>query len=375
MKVFHSLRRSSKIFDLFTRYSIHSEYSSSNCISDDGSKIVYAASGDLYVGIWDGNQFTSTELVKPVGWLSISNYCISGDGNVICCSYTAKTVSGFAVCGAVASYLWDGNQYNFVSEIVPPVPKAHSYFGISIELTYDGSKLLVGGSEPGATFLYPDNTPVGKVYLFTNTISGFDSPVVFTPSDPSVGMQYGHVVSISNDGSIFIVGNHNNGINKFYIYTYDGGWNETIITNNTFSTGDYFGADVDISGDGNTIAVASEYYQNKGVCVIYKKVIGVWTAVQTVISSNRTEGSQFGIGRLSNDGSVLIVGDPNSTNNSVEYSGGVYIFKKINDSYVEQEIVLPKENYPWSGFTVGSIAGNGKKWIGKMYDQFFVYYR
>lgn len=98
---------------------------------------------------------------------------------------------------------------------------------------------------------------------------------------------------------------------------------------------DRFGISVDLSSDGNIIAIGAHTSDANGVdsgqVTIYKNVNGIWTQIGQDINGE-SSGDQFG-GSLSlnSNGNVIAIGAEGNNNNS----GHVRIYENINNNWIQ----------------------------------------
>ena len=130
---------------------------------------------------------------------------------------------------------------------------------------------------------------------------------------------------------------------------------------------DYFGTSVSLSSDGNTLAVGARYedsnatgiggdqtnntVSNSGAVYVFTRSGTTWTQQAYVKASNTGGNDYFGLSvSLSSDGNTLAVGawgeDSNATgiggdqtNNTVSYSGAVYVFTRSGTTWTQQAYV------------------------------------
>jgi hypothetical protein len=244
----------------------------------------------------------------------------------------------------------------------------------------------------------------------------------------------GNTVSISADGSTIAVGAPHEasaatGINgnqkdesasnagAVYVYARSGsGWTQQayVKASNTGS-GDYFGSSVDLSADGNTMAVAAHWEASAatgingnqadnsipqaGAVYIFTRSGDRWTQQAYIKASNTGEkqsgegetlvgggdGDQFGFSlSLSADGNTLAVGavgedstaagiNGNQSDNSAVSAGAVYVFRRTGSSWAQQAYIKPQTPANLAagdlfGFSLGLSADGNTLAVG-VYDE------
>ncbi len=215
------------------------------------------------------------------------------------------------------------------------------FFGSSISLSDDGSKMAVGAGgtdgNKGAIYLYEvsgstwGGTIVQNKKIANDTsITGYDGKNKNLVLKAGEGFSFS--VSLSEDGSKLAVGAYVYGINKgaVYLFTVGGAkWGDTITeskeilkdganiivnnSNTTLSLSDYdnFGSGVSLSGDGNKLAVGAMRPGKEGRVYLFT-IGGVkWgdTITQKKNFTHGKSGDNFGNSvSLSDNGEKLAVG-------------------------------------------------------------------
>ncbi len=230
------------------------------------------------------------------------------------------------------------------------------YFGSSISLSDDGSKMAVGAGgadgKKGAVYLYEvsgstwgDTVAQNKKIANNVTITGYNG----SAKDLALSGQFGSSVSLSKDGSKLAVGafGYDSYKGAVYLFTVGGAkWGDTIteseeilthdaniIVNNSnttlaLSNNDNFGAGVSLSGDGNKLAVGAMKLGDEGAVYLFT-IGGVkWGDTITQKKNFTHAGSSDSFGKsvsLSDDGGRLAVG-ASSHRIGLNRKGAVYLF-------------------------------------------------
>tara|TARA_B110000483_G_scaffold142539_1_gene170415 strand:- start:12656 stop:14212 length:1557 start_codon:yes stop_codon:yes gene_type:complete len=322
-----------------------------------------------------------------------ASVAISEDGNTFAVSAVAEdgglpgVNSDFSdnsalTAGAVYLFNRSGDSWVETTYIKPSNPDAQDFFGYSVSLNSDGTRLAVGSyDEDGSiagTNTEQDNEARGSgaIYVFDQNKSGWEQTAYLKASNAERGDSLGASVAISNDGRI-IVGTAldedgiTNGVNDIpgpdgdvnistgavYAWVYDGAWSQQayIKASNT-DPDDVFGARLALSGDGLTLAVGAQLEDSSargingpqednsatdaGAVYVFSWTGEEWEQEDYVKAANAEEFDEFGSSlSLSNDGSVLAVGahfeDSSATgnggdpsDNSAFDSGAVYLFSR-----------------------------------------------
>jgi len=272
------------------------------------------------------------------------------------------------------------------------------FFGSWVAISGDGRTMAVGsfGEDSSATGVNGDETDNGSpdsgaVYVFMRGVGGVWAQAAYLkPSNAEAGDSFVGEIDISDDGSTIAIGARNEdsaatGINgdqtdnsavdsgAVYVFTRGGGgqWNQQayVKASNT-GAGDGFGTEVDLSGDGSTMAVSANGEDSSAtgtngnqsdnvatdagaVYMFSRDNAGVWTQQAYIKASNSESFDYFGEEvDLSGDGTTLAVNadwedsaatgvNGDQTDNSAPFSGAVYVFTRdtgsvwIQDAYIK----------------------------------------
>jgi hypothetical protein len=211
----------------------------------------------------------------------------------------------------------------------------------------DGSATTIDGADDDAA----PTAGAAYVYVYNANTLAWEQQAYLKASNGEGGDRFGADVAI--DGDIIVVGAENEdgaGGNSGAAYVFvrnAGQWTEqAILRPSNAASGDWFGGDVDISGD--TIVVGA-YRENEAFVFTYDPVLEQWTEQQILTGSNTASGDNFGRG-VTIDGDTIVVGaffeDSNATsingpgdNNSRSNSGAAYVFVRNDGVWTEQAYI------------------------------------
>ena len=256
----------------------------------------------------------------------------------------------------------------------------NDWFGRNISLSGDGNTLAVGAlkEDSNATGIGGDDdnnlaTDSGAVYVFSRSGTTWTQQAYVKASNTQASDGFGVSVSLSRDGNTLAVGadsedSNSTVINVFgtddgladqsgaaYVFSRSGNtWTEQayVKASNT-GENDYFGRNISLSGDGNTLAVGANFEDSNatsiggddnnlatdsGAAYVFSRSGTTWTQQAYVKASNTGENDYFGTNvSLNSDGNTLAVGatgeDSNSkvindvgTDTGANGSGAVYLY-------------------------------------------------
>ena len=259
---------------------------------------------------------------------------------------------------------------------------ANYSFGKGTKISSDGLTLAVaavgedGDLAGGAINSVNNNnwSSSGAVYIYTrsNISSNWTFQAKLKPTQLESSDHFGISLDISNDGNTLVVGSsyedgsgtgvnpaHNNNAleaGAAYVFVRTGStWvQQAYLKSNESTSRDFFGVNVAISGDGNTVAVGAIGEDSdagginptinngtkisSGAVYVYNRIGSTWSFKAFIKSANPDKDDWFGTDvSLNNDGTTLAVGaqleDGGNmgvnpiVNNSLTDSGAVYVFR------------------------------------------------
>lgn len=260
---------------------------------------------------------------------------LSADGRTLAVGGDGYPSGGVGTSGAVFIFgadsegKWSPTELFVLSSSTPKVGGA---FGTSLALSAAGDTLLVGS--PGES---TSGARHGAAYFFTRAAGTWSPQQKVLPSSLTHLGDFSRSVSLSYDGltaAVSWTGGQVAGVacGVVYIYTSAAGvWSlqQTVEP----PAGDQlnalgFGTAVALSGDGNTLAVSVNSYNNthpryQGVIVTYTRSGGVWAQQGRITDPDipaAVDGWLFGLAlALSENGKILAVGSYNYNYDSVSH--------------------------------------------------------
>jgi len=308
---------------------------------------------------------------------------VSGDGSIIVVGANFEDISG-SNSGSAYIFEKSGSTWVQVQKITGNDTAADDHFGQAVGVSGNGSTIAIAAPYDDTT------TNQGAAYIFEKVGGTWTQVQKIVQSDSLLNTYFGESgVRLTDDGTTLLVGAYAHdepytgaGDDTGAAYIFDrapnGTWSQTQkLYGSTTDTGDRFGVNVDISGDGTVVCCGATHYDlpvsNQGAAFIFvKSAAGAWSQTETQIiqASDGLMSDIFGSGvSVSQNGDRIIVGA--RMDDTIEGdSGSMYIFDRTNG-------VWTQTGHEYSGHTVATaqfgvssgISNDGKVYIvGSPYD-------
>lgn len=281
--------------------------------------------------------------------------------------------------GAAYVYVLNNETWDLQAMLAAPNAEAGSAFGSSLDITSHGNRIIVGSpyESGGSDSLANISEPLehsGAAYSYTRSAGEWTNEFYFKAENPGVGFQFGQSVAISDDGLSVLIGSPGEASNAIgingdssnqslansgaaYLFQYGGSnWEQQLyLKASNGDAEDAFGTVVDISGNGELIAVGAPYESSQAegrhgnefdnskpgsgaVYVFEKSSDGEWQDSKYVKAPYTDESDLFGTSlKLDISGDSLVIGAPgeqgtataltgSATTNGVKNSGAAYLY-------------------------------------------------
>jgi hypothetical protein len=253
-------------------------------------------------------------------------------------------------------------------------------FGSAVALSRDGNTLAVGAYQEsaGVGLGEDDNSAegAGAVYVYVREAGGWRQQQYLKASNADAADRFGQAVALSGDGATLVVGapgersaatgvdgnrldNSRQAAGAAYVFRREGSlWSETAyLKASNPDEGDNFGAEVDISGDANVIAVggsgegsangsqSNNELMSAGAVYVFTSDGESWQLRSYLKPAVPGNGDAFGgTLALSASGSTLVVGAEGEdggligveVDDSAENAGAAYVFQRSGSSWTQQ---------------------------------------
>ena len=247
--------------------------------------------------------------------------------------------TGASNAGSAYIFALSGGSWSQEAKIQASDPEASDYFGYSVSMSGDGTKVIVGayGEDTGGS-------QAGAAYIFALSGGSWSQQQKIQASDAQTSDLFGYGVSMSSDGTKVLVGARNedtgaSNAGSAYIFALSGGsWSqEAKIQASDKQAGDDFGQSVAMNSDGTKVLVGAYYEDtggsNAGAAYIFALSGGSWSQEAKIQASDPEASDNFGYSvSMSGDGTKVLVGargeDTGGTN-----AGKAYIYTYSSGSW------------------------------------------
>lgn len=266
--------------------------------------------------------------------------------------------------GSAYVFVEDNGVWTQQAKLMAKDARPNDYFGISVSIA--GDRILVGAAEGGN-----GNARTGAVYVYERSNKVWSLVQKLVPTAGAALDYFGYAVTL--EGNIAVIGAPQTDAVAYdsgaaYIFEYDGAQFSQMAKLAPATGGVYgfFGGSVALSG---TTALIGQWDNGtgalKGSVFAYKQNAGSWVVQQELKASDGANGDTFGFSvALYNN--KAFVGAPFRDGSCVN-SGAVYVFGRYNDTWCEEQIIMPEDKNASQAFgssvaVYGDMAAIGSYW-------------
>lgn len=329
--------------------------------------------GAVYVFSHDGSSWSQQAYVKASNATARQDrfgfsVALAADGNTLAVGAPREASGATGIngeqddssaleSGAVYVFSRSGTSWSQQAYVKGSKSRRLDRFGGSVALAGDGNTLAVGASGDDQIA-----NASGAVYVFSRSGTSWSEQDYLKASTIVAGFRFGSTVTLDATGDTLAVGSDSEdsdatGINgdednrearnsgAVYVFSRSGtNWSQQafVKASNTAENA-RFGSNVDLSDDGNTLAVGATYEGwtsvasvGAGAVYVFVRSGTTWSEQAYLKASNTDDNDRFGWGvALAGNGDTLAVGayleDSVATN-----SGAVYLFNRSGTSWSQQ---------------------------------------
>lgn len=330
-------------------------------LSSDGSIVAIGASsndgngsqsGHVRVfenidGTWTkiGQDITGKMPGDGLGW----SLDLSSDGNIVVVN-AGGSLNG---PGLVRVYENISNVWTQIGSDIEG-EAADDQFGVSVSISSEGTIIAVGGQNNDG-----NGSNSGHVRVFEN-VAGTWIQLGQDIDGESIDDQSGSSISLSANGNIVAIGavaNDGNGSNSGHVRIFEyiaGTWIQIGQDIDGEASGDHFGSNVSLSSDGSIVAIGGIFNDgaesDTGHIQVYKNMAGSWMQIGQDIEGDAYLDLLSNV-ELSSDGTYLVAGARNSSNNGIR-SGHADVY--------DLSLVLSNNDFVTTEFTIHPNSSSSK---------------
>jgi hypothetical protein len=363
----------------------YENFGASVAISYDGNTIAvgsplngttpYYNDGSVYVFTRSGSTWTEQAFIVASDRESYdifgSSVAISEDGNTLLISAPNETTSPNYYNGAAYVFVRSGSTWTEQQKLLASIPGTYDQFGKSVALSGDGNTAAIGAVSKDKSV--DDNT--GAVYMFTRTSGVWTESSIVRPNKPTNEEYFGNRVQLSGNGNTLVVATESNFTRYVYVFNKVGSsWIQKTRLYTKDETWNSFGSEIALSGDGNSILVGALY--PNGAVYVFINENNNWVQKHKIKSSNLTNENFGSSVALSFNGESALVGEQGNSQAPITANGAAYSYSLLASrlefpfdtylgAYTDKNIVqaINTENPSSSLDGVLTIAESGMSYI------------
>ncbi|WP_170845568.1 FG-GAP repeat protein [Halorientalis persicus] len=188
-------------------------------ISGDGTTAIIGASADedpngpragsTYVFVRENGSWTQrTKLTAPNGEMSDgfgTSVAVSGDGTTALIGANGEDNSNGENAGSTHVFSQENDGWTQETKLVAKNGTDDDSFGIAVAVSEDGTTAIIGSY----TDAEPNGNYAGSAYAFSRVDENWTQQAKLVANDGSKNDRFGESVTVSNDGTIAIIGAYN----------------------------------------------------------------------------------------------------------------------------------------------------------------------
>jgi hypothetical protein len=260
--------------------------------------------------------------------------------------------------GAVWVFVRSGNSWEPQGgKITASGESKHGFFGIGVALSQDGNTALVGSAK--------DAKGEGAAYVFTRSAGVWTQRARLTGAEEIGHANFGRRVALSDNGQTALIGGFadSDNVGAAWVFARSGeSWSQLgpKLTGTSEVGAGQFGADVALSGDGETALIGGPTDNGAAGAVWFFARSGEMWAPQgaKVTTSSEVGAAEFGRSlSLTDDGGTALIGGP-ADGGGV---GAAWVFTRSGEAWSQSsELTGPPAKGHGDFGTDVALAGNGE---------------
>lgn len=301
------------------------------------------ASGSCYSFEVFKSRFPSIEITK-LSSEDLENYSYLGSKTAINASGNRIAIANNdSIQSVVYVYEKDGDRWDVIGTLSVDGVK----IGSALSFTADGNKLLIGAK----TYDAAGKVRAGGLFTYIWEGTSWNIQSIYTPDAVLADDQFGHDVSISEDGTRAVVtayGSNPTRYAAYILFSNAGVWEvEERIAASGSTVSDNFAKSADIDATGLTVIVSDHSNELNGPmsgCVhVYTRAESRWTKQTELRSTETVSGDFFGYAVAVSPTGIMIVATAPRRNEPTGRHGAAYVFINRNGVWVQETKLLPSK--------------------------------
>ncbi|MBP7550720.1 MAG: hypothetical protein KA761_10580 [Gemmatimonadaceae bacterium] len=267
--------------------------------------------------------------------------------------------------------------------LLAPDGAAYDHFGVSVALTSDGSRALVGA--------YGDDTAggsnAGSARVFLRTGTTWAQEATLLAPDGASGDYFGYSVALTSDGSRALVGafqddtagGANAGSARVFFRTGTTWAQEAALLAPDGAAGDNFGVSVALTSDGSRALVGAPADDtaggaNAGSARVFLRTGTTWTQEATLLAPDGAADDRFGDSvALTSDGSRALVGASSDDTAGGLNAGSARVFLRTGTTWAQEATLLAPDGArddQLGGSGVALTSDGSRALVGVRFDSY-----
>jgi len=332
-------------------------------LTSDGSRALVGAPGDDTAGGADagsarvflrtGTGWAEEATLRALGGAAGDNFgssvALTSDGSRALVGAPSDDTAG-GTAGSARVFLRTGTGWAEEATLLASGGAAEDYFGISVALTSDGSRALVGAPFDDTA----GGADAGSARVFLRTGRFWAEEATLLASGGAAGDNFGSSVALTSDGSRALVGapgddtagGPNAGSARVFLRTGTGWAEEATLLASGGASDDGFGQSVALTSDGSRALVGAWLDDtpggpNAGSARVFLRTGTGWAEEATLLASGVAANDLFGISvALTSDGSRALVGAWRDDTAGGNDAGSARVFLRIGTGWAEEATLL-----------------------------------
>jgi hypothetical protein len=317
------------------------EFGFSASMSIDGKTafIGAPADGSAHVFSKTGGEWTQQQRLTPPDGEESDDFgielSVSGDGTTVIISESDGDPQETQP-GGVYVFTESGGEWSYQQKLTVPDGEVQDDFGQSLAISGDGTVVFIGSSDDENQ----NGEQAGSAYVFTNSGGEWIRQQKLLAEDGDSADTFGVSAAISHNGTTALIGASTDGnpngndAGAVYVFTEtDGEWTQRqkLVAEDGDSE-DFFGAGLSISNDGTIALIGGTGADNSsgkdtGAVYVFAETGGEWSHQQKLTAADGTPEDFFAIPvGVSGDGTTAVIGARDDENPSGEDAGSAYVF-------------------------------------------------